>query len=170
MKDTIKLFGLLLLAVLPSALNAQVTLERDVIGASGINSSGGGLLVSWTVGEPAVTFTINGGLILSEGFQQYDFNTPSGINEVNNTGEISIYPNPTSDLVYYDIQTAEELELTGTVYDATGREVLRIPTFAVIDSYHGQLSLENLPAGIWTLVFNSASGTYSQTFRIVKLD
>lgn len=70
----LRILGLFALAVqLPLGLFAQVTLSNQLIGSSGNYSSGGGVLLSSSVGEIAVTTFFSSSNYLTQGFQQ-----PSG--------------------------------------------------------------------------------------------
>ena len=57
--------------VLSFSLNAQIQLDRDVIGASGHDVSGSNLQMSYTIGEP-FTLTLENSTIHTLGFQQPD--------------------------------------------------------------------------------------------------
>lgn len=57
--------------VLGFSLNAQIQLDRDVLGASGQDVSGSNLQMSYTIGEP-FTLTLENSTIHTLGFQQPD--------------------------------------------------------------------------------------------------
>ena len=63
------LFGFCL--VLGFSLNAQIQMDRDVLGASGQDVSGSNLQMSYTIGEP-FTLTLENSTIHTLGFQQPD--------------------------------------------------------------------------------------------------
>ena len=63
------LFGFCL--VLGFSLNAQIQLDREVLGASGQDVSGSNLQMSYTIGEP-FTLTLQNSTIYTLGFQQPD--------------------------------------------------------------------------------------------------
>ncbi len=72
-------------------IQAQVTLERSVIGSAGYASP----TMSFTMGEVVTTTTTAGSIVLTQGFQQPDTVLRVGIsNVVNTTLDIQLYPNP----------------------------------------------------------------------------
>lgn len=70
MKKLVKYSLALIICTLPTLLSAQVQLERQVIGASGSESSSASLKISSTVGETAVETAVNPNFIYTQGFQQ----------------------------------------------------------------------------------------------------
>ncbi|UKN02744.1 T9SS type A sorting domain-containing protein [Paracrocinitomix mangrovi] len=146
---------------------AQVSLDRDVVATAGVSTTTG-FQVSWTLGEFAVTYH-NPGLILSEGFQQVDAASQSGITETDFNASVSIFPNPVTDILNYQIEGFENQELTGSIVDLLGREVINIPNFTVVSSFNGQVDMSELPAGTWILNLRSVNGALSKQFKIVKL-
>jgi len=159
-------FPMLLVPILSFS---QVTKERDVVGSAGNHSSTASMEVSWTVGEVAINASENPNLIVSEGFQQAD-NEGVGLNEETFSGEISVYPNPVDDELFYEIQTDQSLELTGALFDAAGRKVLEIPRFTVEDQHKGQLDLRGLSPGKWVLKFYAPNEGTQQIFNVLKVE
>ena len=164
-----KILNTLPLLLVPILSFSQVTKEREVIGSAGNHSSTATMEVSWTVGETAVNYSENPTLVVSEGFQQADQGA-AGLEETTFSGEISVYPNPTSDALYFEIQTDQELELMGGLYDESGRIVLEISQFFVDDNYKGKLDLKHLAPGKLILQFSTESGEFQRTFNILKLE
>lgn len=64
-----KVFTIFLIGWLIVNVNAQ-TIDLQVISSSGNYSEAGGISLSWTLGEPVIATFENGGLILTQGFQQ----------------------------------------------------------------------------------------------------
>ena len=65
-----KILILLLNVVFLVGLNAQITNEQQVISNAGNYSEAGGISLSWTLGETVIATFDNGGLVLTQGFQQ----------------------------------------------------------------------------------------------------
>lgn len=103
-----------------TAISAQVTLAPSVISSGGGYAEGDNIIISWTLGELAVTTLTGGNMILTQGFQQ-----PIGIgvgissNEV--TWNVSVYPNPVGDelTICFDIDKPGNFLVE--IQDVTGR-------------------------------------------------
>lgn len=112
------LFGFCL--VLGFSLNAQIQLDRDVLGASGQDVSGSNLQMSYTIGEP-FTLTLENSTIQTLGFQQPDskpatelpFAIPGGLS-----------PNGDGNNDSWDIQGLVDYpDASVTVFDRWGQKV-----------------------------------------------
>jgi hypothetical protein len=164
----------ILLSFLPTLLIpvlgfSQVTKERDVIASGGEESVTPSLQIAWTVGETAINYSENTNLIVSEGFEQGEIGDV-GFTENEFLGEFTVYPNPASDNLFFDIQADQEFVFSGEMYDETGRIVLEIPPFTVNGSYTDQIEMLNFPAGKWTLRFVTSDGKISKTFSVIKVN
>lgn len=60
----------LLVVLLAQTVSAQITIERQVLGATGGFDTGTGFTISSTVGEPMVTTEIGTNILITQGFQQ----------------------------------------------------------------------------------------------------
>ena len=106
--------------VLGFSLNAQIQLDRDVLGASGQDVSGSNLQMSYTIGEP-FTLTLENSTIHTLGFQQPDskpatelpFAIPGGLS-----------PNGDGINDTWDIQGLENYPVTSiSVFDRWGKKL-----------------------------------------------
>ena len=106
--------------VLGLSLNAQIQLERDVLGTSGQDVSGSNLQMSYTIGEP-FTLTLENSTIQTLGFQQPDskpeaklpFAIPGGLS-----------PNGDGNNDSWDIQGLVDYpDALVTVFDRWGQKV-----------------------------------------------
>ena len=106
--------------VLGFSLNAQIQLDRNVLGASGQDVSGSDLQMSYTIGEP-FTLTLENSAIHTLGFQQPDskptaelpFAIPGGLS-----------PNGDGNNDSWDIQGLVDYpDASVTVFDRWGQQV-----------------------------------------------
>lgn len=102
------------------SLNAQIQLDRDVLGASGQDVSGSNLQMSYTIGEP-FTLTLENSAVHTLGFQQPDikpatelpFAIPGGLS-----------PNGDGNNDFWDIQGLVDYpDASVIVYDRWGQKV-----------------------------------------------
>lgn len=143
---------------MPILLSAQ-SLSPTVIASYGKWSNNGGYTLSATSGEMMIETFTGGTNILTQGFQQPDEKT-IGIQELNEDGlTIKIFPNPTSDLVMIDLQSANAESYGVIMYDLLGR-TLALP--GILDRSHTQLqqsfNLSQLPSATYFLCVVNAQG------------
>lgn len=103
---------------------SQVQLERDVTASGGGHAISGGIILSYTIGEPAVTTLSGTTSILTQGFQQPDLLLVN-VEEFPVSGFVlNCFPNPViSDLNIYLTPGSYE-KITILVVDASGRKVI----------------------------------------------
>ena len=140
--------------VLGFSLNAQIQLERDVLGASGQDISGSNLQMSYTIGEP-FTLTLENSAIQTLGFQQPNskpatdlpFAIPGGLSPNGDGNNDSWYIQglvdyPDASVTVFDrwghkvySGTSQDLAWDGTT---NGRECPTADYYYVIDLGNGQ--------------------------------
>jgi len=95
------------------------TIQNSVISSAGGSASSGNVMMDYTLGEIVVETFSAGGNTLTQGFHQTNLSLVA-IENVDLFAEISIYPNPTSELVNIDIpQNYNEIDIN--MYDVTGK-------------------------------------------------
>jgi hypothetical protein len=162
----LSLFALSLFAV--SALSAQ-SLERQVIGSAGDYVTAGNISLSYTVGEAATTTLSNGNLILTQGFQQPD-DVGVGIQDpVPFIGDITVYPNPTSDIINVQI-TTDQKDLTLEVTTILGQSLISQELDLSGGSYSGTVDMQPYAAGNYVLYLRNADGKVVTSYKVQKIN
>lgn len=145
------------------------TLERQVISSAGSFSTAGGISLSATVGEVAVTTLISGSVVLTQGFQQPN---PEDLTAVPEEQKINltykIYPNPTSDKLVVELTVDKPAELIIQVYDMSGKDVILITkTIKVTGSVNELVDMSTLATGNYLvkLVYGKDA---VKTFQVMK--
>jgi hypothetical protein len=124
--------------------------------------------IDWTLGELSIS-TINGpSTMITQGFHQPKY-VITAVDELTETiGKITVYPNPTSDIIYmkmtYDKIMAVQVRLT----DINGKLLWN-------EKYSGQnisesMSFESLSNGNYLLHFFIDGNKTKQTFKIQKIN
>ena len=93
-----KIFPLVIAFVLSFQLASSqgIELSPTVIASAGNYSEAGGISLSWTLGEVAVTTLTQGDIVLTQGFQQsFLKDVGFGVHPIN--WQIAAYPNPVVD-------------------------------------------------------------------------
>ncbi len=102
------------------AFNQGIELSPTVIASAGNYSEAGGISLSWTLGEIAVTTLQQGDLILTQGFQQ-SYLLPDGIDLDPIDWQIIAYPNPVKDELKIQFNVLEPTHFWVEIQDVTGR-------------------------------------------------
>jgi hypothetical protein len=155
-----------MLILLSLAATAQVK-QEVIASAGGYNKSAdNSISISWTLGETIVpTFTSqDGSLILTHGFQQKLIITAVEEN-LEEPVKVTIYPNPASELINIQFESATDKEISLYLLDSQGRLVKtdKIET-ATMDK---TINLQDLPAGIYYL--RLTKGKLVNVYKVVKL-
>lgn len=132
--------------------------ELNVIATSGDHAEGGGYSLSWTMGEviiPTLNFPDND---VTQGFHQPNVHVLS-VNGVEDQTEISVYPNPTSDLL--NISTSEECLVE--LKDAQGKLIEIYNVNALTSS----IDVSMYERGTYLLVFHKNGATIKQLKVVV---
>ena len=102
-------------------------------------------------------------------FHRYDFVVPALVDQTNNIESVrllSVFPNPTSDVLNIELMGYEKSKLTISLYDAMGR-LLKLESMENIPEHHIESwSIENLENGIYFLQVND--GQKINTHRVLK--
>ncbi|MFN8277047.1 MAG: T9SS type A sorting domain-containing protein [Chitinophagales bacterium] len=157
------------------AASAQ-SLAPTVVATGGGYGTGGGYSLSYTIGEMAAvqTFT-GGGNILTQGFQQPESNVLGLLEaEDDGFGAFSVYPNPTTEKLYFGYQFAREGAVTVTLYNAVGQQM----TYRMNETYESgkvihHLDCSDFAAGNYVLsaIFKGADGkekSFSKKFQVIR--
>lgn len=150
------------------AASGQDVKQQVVSSAGGFDVSGdNSISLSWTLGELVITTVESGSgdLILTQGFQQskmsvtaIDVNRALGV-------EVTIYPNPTSELV--NIKFAAPLDGETVIYlnAPDGKQILneKVEYGEVLK----QINMNTFPAGTYFL--RVQNGIKTNVYKIIKL-
>ncbi len=137
------------------ALGAQ-----EVIATQGGTYSNSNGMIDFTVGEVVVNTENDGSTIITQGFQQTNWNF-LGVENHSPSYEANIYPNPTAKQL--NIQTNAFVDVTYTLYDGQGKIVLQ-------DKLRGEktsIEVAQLKPGNYSLNLNN-EGKNLKTFKLIK--
>lgn len=152
------------------AANAQ-SLERQVIASAGGFSTANGVSLSYTVGEPVIETAVSGSVILTQGFQQPDDITTS-IKHVSNVSlNYTVFPNPTDDMIFIELQSDIPVEVELSLYDITGRRIIELDNKAMVNGQvREQMDLTQLAPANYILTMSEVGGKVLKTFKVQKIN
>jgi hypothetical protein len=140
-------------------INAQ-----ESVSSSGGNSSGSSGNVSYSVGQIFYT-TVNGTTAyLSQGVEQpLEIQTVLGLDNFNVSLELSVYPNPTTDIIYLKVKESSFESLQYQLFDINGRliENNKISENSTI------IQMDTYPEAIYLLKVID-NNKEVKTFKIIK--
>jgi hypothetical protein len=149
------------------SVGAQQIKQEVIASAGGFNKSADNTLsISWTLGETIIpTFTSQDGtLILTHGFQQKLIITAIEEN-LGDPVKVTIYPNPTSEMINIQFETATDKEISLILLDAQGKLVKTdVIETSVINK---TVNLQDLPAGVYYV--RLTKGKLVNVYKVVKL-
>ena len=151
-----KITILLLFILFTSQLMAQ-----EVVASSGTSISNANGSIDFTIGE-AIIFTLTDtSNTLTQGFQQPDFGILA-VSDFDLRYQARVYPNPTSSVLYLEIQLFEDLNYQ--LFDLQGRQLLK----SAIKGRNTELSLNAVASGMYLLVVSNENNQNLKTYRIIK--
>jgi hypothetical protein len=149
---------------IPMMVGAQ-SITPDVIASAGNHFENGGVQLSWTLGEIAVSTYENGGNILTEGFHQPEL-LITKIEEVSELDmTVNIFPNPTADFINIEF-TGNETDMLVELFDMNGKEVSRIDVRA--NQPEVGVNVSEFAIGGYLLRLTEENGKYVSAHQIQK--
>ncbi len=152
-----KYLTLLLLTVV-----AWPCLAQELISTAGDVQTDGAFVLSWSLGEPVNESYMQGGDLLTQGFQQVGEMTTS-LEDLPEQLAVNFFPNPCQDQIYLSLANPGQYRIT--MQDASGRILLK-----QADHFTGQyvLDVRDLPAGSYTLWIRHPGDQASFSTTILK--
>ena len=95
--------------------------------------------------------------------------TPTSINEIvssNQNTEISVFPNPTKDVINFELKGIENGEVIATILNFQGATVLRKVLLKEDEVFSGEINVSTLSAGKYVLSLVSSGGASAKSFII----
>lgn len=141
-------------------INAQESIAASGGNASGINGS-----TTYSVGQ--VVYTTNygaSGSVMQGAQQPFEIQTLLGADNFNISLELSVYPNPTIDLLYLKVMKLDFESIQYQLFDMNGRllQKNRITTTTTA------IEMEKYPMDVYLLKVLD-NGKEVKTFKIIKL-
>jgi len=111
---------ILIISVCIYTYSYSQSLSPEVIASAGEYFEGTNAKLSWTLGEVAVETFSGTNTILTQGFQQkFDITTIQ--NELESKYQISIYPNPSNDLINIIVDLGSNEQYNVQLFDMQGK-------------------------------------------------
>ena len=148
---------LITLLALSSAL--QIT-AQEVIATQGDSYSNTNANIDFTIGEVIIDTGSDGNNYITQGFHQSNWNF-TGLEDYAPNYEVSIFPNPTSEIL--NIRTSVFENVTYTLYDAQGKLIIQ----NILSTEQTPIQVGQLTTGKYSLILSSKNQKL-KTFKLIK--
>ncbi len=137
---------------------------QQVISSGGTDFKGENVSLSWTIGEPVCETLSNGGIILTQGFQQ-GYLLANSIEDIFSSGiKLQIYPNPTADDLNLLVKSDNFSTLQFFLHNMEGKALINGSVKADLTT----IEMYRYPHGVYLLRIVKKSGEPVKSFRVVK--
>ena len=150
------------------ALYNIAVFSQNVFSVSGKSLSNDQVLIDNSIGEP-VTFTLqNGAIILTQGFQQSNYNIPTGLKNTQLDVNIKVFPNPSADKIQIQLSKHYSNSLRLSLYDISGQ----LLWFGKLgnDVEMQNVDVSTLASGTYILQLTDETEKLVNTYKIEKLN
>jgi hypothetical protein len=163
MKSSVFFAGISLFFLASSNLNGQ-KLTPQVISSAGASASGGGVELSWTVGEPIVSTFMTSNNILTQGYHQGKLEVTAI--DIPDYPELVllVYPNPVSTTLMLNIKGDGIKNFSLHLYNMEGKMLIN----KQVEMLPALINLEPFADGAYLLTVFMDDEKPIGTFRIVK--
>jgi hypothetical protein len=132
--------------------------------AAGGDATGSAGSASFSVGQVAYTYVAGSNAFSNQGVQQpYEFFTVGINNYPAITLSLSVFPNPTPNIINLKVESGDFENLALTLYDINGKAIIS----QKVNSALTQVAMQSLAAGSYLLRVNDMEKEL-KTFKIIK--
>lgn len=161
-----RLFTILFALMFALSLEAQSNQKEESISSAGGYSDGGSISVSWTLGDAIVPYAVSedgSSLMLTPSLQPTLFVT--ALEEIIDSFiDVTIYPNPTSEMVRVGFSEPIEQEIDLFLFDGQGklvyRDVIEVGVFEEV------VDMQQYSVGLYMM--RLVQGNLANVYKIVK--
>ena len=140
------------------------SIAQQVVAGAGNSGSAGGLAVDWTLGEPVIETLEGTNNILTQGMHQTKL-TVTNLDDIVIPGlEISVYPNPTNDLLKIEVKSHGNELLSFGLFDIKGSKMV----LKKMQSNSEEIDMSSYSSGIYMLNVLNHNGLHIKVCKIIK--
>jgi len=133
--------------------------------ATGGNASNTAGKVSFSIGQVLYQTEVSNSNSVQQGVQQpFEISALKVLSNESSNFQISIYPNPTSQLLTLDIRDAHLADFQCQLFDVNGKP---LSTENPVNQQQTSISLDTFPSGVYFVIIKNHHH-HIQTFKIIK--
>jgi hypothetical protein len=165
-----KAFSIIIIPLFLSCVTAAQRIAPHVISTSGATISNGGLKVHFIVGEITVKTISNGSGSIAPGFTSSNSSSSAGnltaVQDKEEIKHVTVYPNPSSDLFFVEINAKRAMMFSLMVSDMNGLEMNRL--IYAVNNNHITINAKNWPSGVYFISVIDKKGNVIYSFKVVR--
>lgn len=139
----------------------------DVVASAGDFFSNSQGMIQWTIGEPMSETYANANNFLTQGFHQTGID-PVGI-EQQVIGNLSLFPNPSSDQVTLQFDAESSGTYTVEIYNALGQQLSSRQLNIMPGGYRHDITVRDYTDGIYFVTVRKVGTDATASFRVNKV-
>ena len=137
--------------------------QNNVVSAGNSTATSAGSL-SYTLGYLSTSSVSQGGAVVSEGLQHaYEIYNTSSVSEASTHFNISVYPNPSVDVLNLEMDKQSQACFTYQLFDLIGKKISEAATL----EEKAQIDMKAMSSGNYLLVVKQDQNVL-KSFRIIK--
>lgn len=133
---------------------------QEIVSTQGDSYSNASANIEFTIGEVVIDTGTDGTNDITQGFHQTNWNF-LGLEDHAPNFEATIFPNPTSEVLYISTSTFENV--TYSLYNAQGKLILQ----DILSAEQTPVQVSPLAPGNYSIILNNETGNL-KTFKLVK--
>jgi hypothetical protein len=142
---------------------AQTTIKIESIDSGGQTIENGNLKIVYTVGEVAISETLNSNLKISEGFINTGILKTLGIENFEILKNINVYPNPSSDKIEINFPYLSTYEIS--IFSIQGNEVI---VKKYINELSANLDIQHLSNALYFIIIKDNTNKKFVSLKLLK--
>jgi hypothetical protein len=168
----LKYLILLFLIVSIHSVKAQLSLSQTVISSTGNHFSSASLNLSSTCGEAVIATKTSNSMVLTQGFHQPLISSAiTSLEQFSgNNFSILVYPNPTANDIFIEMDTDLGMDASITIFDVLGKicgEIVQLNQIKGHSVY--QCNLNTYSPGLYFVKIVSSNHQFNKTIRVQKI-
>jgi len=152
----------LVVALAMTHLAISQTVSPELISSSGDSFSNATYQLDWSVGECITATHSAGAYVITQGFHQNTY-IITAVEDLRVEIEMSVYPNPTSDLISLKVESSKVESMQYTITDLSGKVLQTVKMQSNIE----QINFSSYANGTY-LITVSENNQLIKSFQIIK--
>lgn len=161
---------LVLCAMLCTGISeAQIILDRQVIGSLGMSGTASAYQVSATAGEPMTTTLKSATLVVTQGFQQPDKLASTRVANYSRPNHFKLFPNPVGQVLKLQAEGSSGQAVRISIVNAAGQLINTMPILWTTSSLQPlDINFSLYPAGNYTVTITDDA--FTESYKVTKIE